>query len=405
MRSHSLYASLRSKIQEFFLFGIIAFYPFVNLMDSYFKMKFLGEAFFNCSIFIVLLLMAVTRLVKYRYVRSEFFNHWLMFVITVVSMLIFLLNNKSSKVITFPSLVAANRFIFMPYLIFILLTALVNNVATLKMLVRAVVLSGFVIAVFRIANFYFFFNYQIASGVIMNNGEQTRNLLQGASILANWLVVCMFILTLAWKKRVIVLPVPLFFSLGAIMFLAILTTGSRYPQFIGFLIFLYGVKQLTSLHRVLLLSLIVCVCSIIYFFGLHYPHIIVRYFDSSGDRGEKLILSLSILFTSLKSFLIGTSGAIISIQRTTSGLPVSDNSYMLLAMNYGMPLALAWFFFMGSLCKKFIKSAWLLFYTFYILVGLALTNCILWDGWVFMVILGFISMAQMYGFSTKRGDV
>jgi hypothetical protein len=125
----------------------------------------------------------------------------------------------------------------------------------------------------------------------------------------------------------------------------------------------------------------------------HYDYFL-RFNEDSGGRGSKLYATIILITNSLLDLLIGSSNELVN-STEVDGLLISDNSYGLVATSFGVPFMLIFFGYLLLRLIKINSDRICFLFIFYITIGFALTNCILWEPWTFTV---FLSLAVVSHF-------
>jgi hypothetical protein len=87
------------------------------------------------------------------------------------------------------------------------------------------------------------------------------------------------------------------------------------------------------------------------------------------------------------------------------GFGISDNSYMLMALQFGGIFAIFWFIFFIRLLMRNVLDWFTFLFTIYVLIGLGLTNGILWEPWVYVATLSATILYKKVKLeSTKLSD-
>lgn len=299
------------------------------------------------------------------------------------------------------------RYITTSLVYIMLVICFTQNSFAMRALGYAVLLQSFLVAVIRMANFYIFPNYAIGNAelesseqFINSNAEIGRELLFVSSISANHIVCGMFVGLILFKAKIVRWsPVKIvFFQL--FMMLATFNTQSRYPIAVAIAIFCLTLLQLkiTSLKNIIFLLL----TSIILF-------VIVANFQTGFDefinkiltvsvhekRGDKLIATYILITNSALDFLIGSSSSLV-LATEVNGTLISDNSYGLIATSFGVPFACIYFVMLFKIFYKNKSDSISIYCLLYIFIGFALTNCILWEAWVFTSFVSY-GIASYYG--------
>lgn len=120
---------------------------------------------------------------------------------------------------------------------------------------------------------------------------------------------------------------------------------------------------------------------------------------SDQVRYNKYSYGMKILFSDLGSALIGPP----SEMQISRNIEFSDNSYLHMALELGIPMFLVFLIFIIYLIKKANckNSIELKIYFFIFLVTCFLNNSIIWIPWLFIFFLGF----RLIGFNVKTNEI
>lgn len=265
------------------------------------------------------------------------------------------------------------------------------------------VVSALLQSVFVILHSIWFSNIQVIATEFVGPSfgfdmETTRDGLLGASI-GSYQIICGMFMLYALNKvgsRKNVLRWFLYYLLLLFMFYAIAISGSRYPTAVAMLLILASVDIRRNLNSKEGLAFIVMVvCAGAYFWFYFQPYSNFRFFEDSGQRIDKLLLSLTMLTDNSTSFLLGASSETVGSTVTVYGATVSDNSYMLIALEAGVPFALLFFVTLVGGMSKIIQGVIPLLFLAFVVVGLSLTNSILWTSWIFIVMITLVVISSV----------
>lgn len=246
-------------------------------------------------------------------------------------------------------------------------------------------------AVFGITHSYFF--PHIVTGIelddsgagmyILEPGEggfRESGMLLGSNVYGNFLVLGLF-LTLGKLRNISLKLCLLYVVLSILIFWAISLSGSRLALanalVIAFLLLVrrFGIKYF-YIPTVIVVGLIVSTPIIDNAKERTANH-------GASSRLEKSEIAINMLDESFVSTLLGPTVETVSTTRTSDGLPFSDNSYMLLSLTYGIPVAIICFTLVICLISRnlmFDFNAGL--FLFYFLTTLMFNNAVLWDIWL-----------------------
>jgi hypothetical protein len=240
----------------------------------------------------------------------------------------------------------------------------------------------------------------IHGNVFLNyEGERTRELLLGSSISANNMLCGMFVLLSLFKHKIIRLNLMSFVALQFFLMLSTFNTQSRFPMFVAAIIFLYSILGLNKIklkNILLLASACLGLFAVAAIIDITIYDYFSRFSQDSGGRVDKLEATFILITNSLSDFFIGSSNEMVE-STVVNGAVISDNSYSLIAASFGVPFTLVFFAYILFTLKNLISDEISLLMFFYMVVGFALTNCILWEPWVFTVFLSFAVVAYYGG--------
>ena len=216
-------------------------------------------------------------------------------------------------------------------------------------------------------------------------GFRENGTLLGPNVFANFLVIGLGLLTYI-LPRVSNFKFRLMMTLsGLLLASAIFLSGSRLG--IGFsVLFLASMcAQLLITFRnkwFAIMSGMILIPLFVLWIPRVFSHVVNRTVsEGSGDRLEKLELSLSLLQTNFESVLFGVSTAEVASARSLSGVTISDNSFTLLWLDNGLIAAVFFpLIFLVAILRSLPTSArpvWAL----YFLAALFFNNAVLWDIW------------------------
>jgi hypothetical protein len=271
-----------------------------------------------------------------------------------------------------------------------------------------VLAQGILTSIARIINFYIFPNVMVSRSeidevYINTEGQLTRDLLMGSSISGNHIICGMITLLVLFDQRRVVLSYPAFITTQFILLLGVLNTLSRYPIFVAVIFFLLSVFNVRRAKIKDLFIILVLLVGLVFFnikIGFLDIDFYSRFAEDSGGRDDKLKVAFILLSNSAVDFLIGSPNEMIS-RTTVNGVNISDNSYGLLAITLGVPFMCC--YFVAILKNLYKATAGLIskIAFIYILIGLGLTNCILWEPWVFTA---FLCMAVVKHYSDETAS-
>jgi len=204
------------------------------------------------------------------------------------------------------------------------------------------------------------------------------------------IMVLVYIKDLPWRLS----ATPLKIGLMCYLFYGILLSGSRGPIMLSLLVgfsMLLSKKTLKNILPALAGFLLFAFLSTYIGAGAKIQYnLFDRYAaDGFGGRYEKFILGFMIISQKFYYVLIGAPGH-VQLSTTLNNFGVSDNSFILLMINFGVPATLFLIFVL-------LYAAWhFVYHTDYIipvivgLVCLSTTNSILWEPWIFYYLLAMV---------------
>ena len=263
---------------------------------------------------------------------------------------------------------------------------IVKNKLMLRVIALTIVATGLAVAVVQAINFNFFPNVMLFTdnaGVIrlIFVGEQTRSMLLGASISGNQIVCSMFVLVALVKSNFIRMNLWVSWILLLFMVYAVSLGESRYPIAIAISLLVFNFFYHKLQHTKIVLVAVSVLLLTSYVFSNFENWHISRINEDSGGRIEKTILGFKILSDSVTNFSIGTSNFQAG-NAAEQGYVLSDNSYFEVATSFGVPFAVIFFTLWFNFISRYIVNILSLFFLGYLVVGLSLTNCILWESWL-----------------------
>ncbi len=256
--------------------------------------------------------------------------------------------------------------------------------------------------------------YRIFDPASYESPPHERGLLINPNVFSLFLLIGCFLLTFreqAFKKNSLI-------ELGLFLLLlyGIVLSGSRTGVILGVLLFIVFLVKSTFREKAIVaigLTLIVL---------LFYPFIENRIMSpfhksySSNDdavgisitRSSRYVNALNLLTSDPVGFLIGTSREKTVEHKIMRGFSFSDNSFLLLGLHYGFPVAFMMLIALSSVVISLIdfKKSGILLFFIYLLISLFLYNSILFDIWLFyfsasLMLLGRKSLSPM----PSRGSI
>jgi hypothetical protein len=272
-----------------------------------------------------------------------------------------------------------------------------------RFITYAVIIQSIGVALLGTINFYIFPNVMISyddvgSSFLNLEGERTRELLLGSSFSANHILCGMFVLLSAFRYKVIELHRGYFILVQLFLMLSIFNTFSRYATLVSIFLLFFSILILDKqrIKYIFISTLVIfAFIAVALYSDIPIYNYFSRFAQNSGGRYEKLQAIFTLISHSPIDFLIGSSMDLIS-STNVNGFVISDNSYGLIATSFGVPFMLFFFISMLYVLIKKASDNISIFMFFYIFIGFALTNCILWDPWLFTVLISFV-IVSCYG--------
>jgi hypothetical protein len=374
--------SNRIRVTTYAILVLILIAPLANVLHVLLPLYFLGK-----SLWVAIQLILITMIFLGISLQSKqnAFNLYGLIVFVFVAFLIISIRNMFYHE---DGNLLDNRYIYsVPIYIFVA-RYYARIEESKKLILKAIILQGILTALVFIVNKFYFPNAVLSTVdgvpqiIIVDGGS--RSLLLGASIAANMMLVGLFAMTyyrVLNGNRTGILPY--LFIVFTILF-AISLGGSRYPIIVGIGILLFGSFYKTSYkERVTAFSFIVIAISVLYSNDID---LIWRIGKSNEDRFEKITVPIDLLARSPINFLLGPS--ILEESGTTSaqGFYFSDHSYFFVSIFFGLPFAVFYFIYCARIFVFRRTDGFQKFYIIYVLIGLSLTNCIIWESWTFVCI-------------------
>jgi hypothetical protein len=372
---------------------ITVFFPFFNLFHILYPVSIFGKSAWIVipSVIIGFYYILISSHKGSAVTRIEFF----LLCAILLSFVIIVIHN-----VLYDDISSFLDFRYIPtFIIFILFSfKLLKRPGLLLILAHAVIFQALLVSAARIINYYFFPSFLIASdlygGSFLNfDGDSTRNLLLSSSISANQIVCGMFTLLSLFRNRLTSLSFFAFFVLQCFLTFGALNTGSRYPivvsiLLLSFSLFVRSFKFIDFMKFLFLLTLIFIFTNPADLFSFNY---FTRFQEDSGGRDIKVQIFLMLITASAQYFLIGVP-AQVTASTFIDSVSLSDNSYALVATVFGLPFALLFFGLIFFYLRDKLSDLLSILMLAYIIFGLAITNCILWEPWVYIAMTGFAAV-------------
>ena len=378
------------------LVGVIVTFPFANLLHVLYPAVLFGKSAWIALPVLVILLRYIFLFTSKRLHLSSIDIRF-----TFIVCLSWLIIAIRAVIYSEQKSFLDERYIVTSLLFFVFFYHLLQNASIIRIAAYSVSIQGILVAVARSINFYFFPNVMISQienvSILNTSGELTRDLMLGSSISANHIVCGMFVIMALMKNSVIKLRPVTFIFIQFFMMLSTFNTGSRFPISVAMLLFVISLRYVKSfsIKDIIGFTLVLGVFFVLsLFLNIEDFNYFERFKEGSG-RGDKILIAFLLISNSLADFLIGSSSSFVNsfwVNDTT----ISDNSYFLVATSFGVPFAIIFFAFLFNIFLKTKTDKLSLLFLIYIFVGLGVTNCILWEPWVFTAFLGF-SIVSCYG--------
>lgn len=384
---------------------LVLFFPFANILPLFFPVQFLGKNIWIVLPVMVMAAMYAVSLVKTRqFIAFTKFDLGL-FVVAVLGALIYEIRET---LYSDPGTILDVRYIISALLFSSVFKIFVQDEKSIVFVTRAVILTCLLQAVLGIlhAHFFSYININIETSEFVLEAERTREGgTLGASIYANVIVCGMFLIVAGSSKSSRVRYVLLETMATLVMLYAVTLSGSRYPMIVASLLTVGLLsRSLLNWRQMAVLLVVVAVASYYIFLNEEGVELlsIFRLSEDSGGRIDTLIMPLVLLSDQFLSFLIGPSAELIVSTVSEDGRGISDNSYMLMALQFGALFAIVWFAFFIDLLWRNVLNRISFFFMVYVLLGLGVTNSILWEPWIFVAMLTGSILYKKARLETRR---
>lgn len=159
---------------------------------------------------------------------------------------------------------------------------------------------------------------------------------------------------------------------------AILLSGSRFALAGALLATGYFLVRATA-PAIALLAVPVSIAAFV--FSPAMAHVEQRFqAEGSGGRGAIVTASVELATRRLSSVLLGSTTEEEATVVTAAGKNISDNSYVSLVLDYGLPYALVLLFYLGLTWSALVRvRGWVLLAVAFVLGQFAVTNALYWD--------------------------
>lgn len=169
------------------------------------------------------------------------------------------------------------------------------------------------------------------------------------------------------------------FLLVMLMMWGLLLSGSRLPVGIAIVFLSVFFVRTLSVRSLVALSVTLVI------FAVYLNPLLGPIFDrmfAPGARVDKNLLAMGMLMQDPTGLIFGVSTNEMAASLSASGNSVSDNSFLLLSLCFGVPFCLIWTFGFVSMIKRLVPVRKNVLLLFYLALVLWLTNAIIWDIWV-----------------------
>lgn len=381
------------------------FFPFANILPLFFPVQFLGKNIWIVLPVLLIAAMYAVALVKTR--QSIAFTKFDggLFVLALLGALIYEIREA---LYSDPGSILDVRYIISPLLFLSVFKIFVQGERNVVFVTRAVVLTCLIQAVLGIlhAHFFSYININIETSEFVLEAERTREGgTLGASIYANVIVCGMFLIVFGSSRSSRVRYVLIETMATLVMLYAVTLSGSRYPMIVASLLTIGLLsRSLLNWRQMAVLLAVVAIAS--YFIFLNEEGVellgIFRLSEDSGGRVDKFITPLMLLSDGLSNFVIGPPSLLTAATFSEDGFGISDNSYMLMALQFGVLFAVSWFTFFTGLLWRNASSYFSVFFIVYLLLGLGVTNSILWEPWTFVAMLSWTIIYKKARFNEPK---
>ncbi len=208
-------------------------------------------------------------------------------------------------------------------------------------------------------------------------GQREPGTLLSSSLYANFILIGEFLL--ASSYRTWRFPKILEYTFLLVLVWGILLAGSRWPS-CGAMLFLFlYFKRDRPLKKMAFIPIIMLAG---FYSQGHILGIITRIVkEGMSARLPKISLALGTIFENITSFLLGPSFHTGDMR--VNGIGFSDNSFLSLAMVFGVPLTFLSLLFFIYVIKRtmVVQENWIILA--YVIGTLFVVNSIYWDMWIF----------------------
>lgn len=379
---------------------VTLFFPYVNVIFLFFPIQLLGKNFWLVAPMLVMLTLYLSTLFgKGRAVKRS--DVILFFIAIVVGFI----NLSRDVLYTEPGSFLDVRYIFSPIIFILVFKRLVHGEKNANLLRVVLFTTCFIQAILGILHAHFFSELNISfdpdsdqiAQIIFDAKRTREGGTLGASIYANIIVCGMFLLIPLNDKLSSYRASILLIISALVMIYAISLSGSRYPMIVSGLIALVFFARffLNARRRLAMLFILITLALLLYLsIGDFEFFSIVRLDEGSGGRWGKFVLPLVLVSQNILHLFIGVPDVIVTSSFTTDGYLMSDNSYMQILTRFGLFFISVYLICLIGILRQNIVDKLSLYFFIYFLVGLGLTNCILWEPWIFFAMLTLTILYQ-----------
>lgn len=277
---------------------------------------------------------------------------------------------------------------FLPFYFFLAIK-MIDTSKKAKLVARVIVVSAIIQALVGVIHATFFPDVNWLGQVVGEEGfvagSRETGIFTNASGYAYSLCVGLFLLA-AYIPAAKGHQKYLLMLLSAFIFYGVLLSKSRFPIAVSLILLFIPIIR-TNRARLRLILFFGVLALFVFCFHEFFDTLLQgigwRFENGNDERTTKYFLALQFLLTNFSSVIAGISTAMQAI--SYDGVTFSDNSYLTVALNFGVPFTLIYFY-----C--FLKSGFQRFKTFnqrsvlfFIFASMVITNAILWNFWILYV--------------------
>jgi hypothetical protein len=375
-------------MRKIFLFSLI-FLPYINLFYFIFQN--------NNSNNISLLLFYV---ILFGYFSFGFLKNnvrylsitYLLFLIGIIVII--------SRIVIYNEtidLINNNKFYFL-FLIYIFTSNLITKQIDKTTLINMILYNSLFQAFFGILHYYFLYQFSFFSNFYFPGeiifGLRESGLLINANLFSSFIFLGLIILIRDEFKKYIHINRIIKSIFFILIIYALFLSGSRIVFLLLAILILSILKKRKSLKTIISLVSFIAMLSLI------RMDLFIATFNRLINLDFSRLLSfyttINMLFSSFESIIIGVPNIKVLNTYTSLNTVVSDNSFGLYLLSYGLIFTFFYLIVVVILLNKFKIS---LFYWIYFLVILLFNNAILWDVWI----LYFLTLINTIN-DLKKGD-